>query len=405
MSTHSRAASHPKKSRPTKSRRTRPTDVARGERGAPSTGTRVAATSVRREFVLEVLPGLAPFARHEARATFGRTLRLLPSEREDELRVSGDLDFRDLERLRTVKSVSIALSTAARSPQELLNAQTWATLSRIVQRLMRARSFTSFRTSAAGNETSFMASFRREMEQHTRIPHDGDNGDLLFRLRPRPVGKAEAVARGWEILVRTTARPLSVRSWRSTNFIGAVDPTIAAAMALRVCGERTRLMLNLMSGSGTLMIEALTLFPQLRVVGIDNDGRTLAVAAKNLVAAKVEGRGALMEGDATQSAYVGGVFDAVVADLPWGERIGTRSEIAQLHQSVLIESARLVKPGGVLALLSQRPEYFVGPGMNGFVEEQRIKVFQGGYHPTLLVLQRREGKVEEKRREGAVPVI
>src|SRR5680860_140502 len=162
-------------------------------------------------------------------------------------------------------------------------------------------------------------------------------------LRVRRYGRATAPAEadsaaGWEVLVRLTDRPLSARSWRVCNRPGGVNATVAVAMNRLVRSEPGAAYLNLMCGSGTLLVERAISGPARRIVGIDNEPDALDCARANLAAAGVEGCELVLADVASlvdtlpsgagQTATVGsgsgarGLYDELTADPPWGDAVG-----------------------------------------------------------------------------------
>jgi ribosomal protein L11 methyltransferase len=106
--------------------------------------------------------------------------------------------------------------------------------------------------------------------------------------------------------------------------------------ALRDGGEAPTRILDVGAGSGILAIAAALLWPQAKVVAIDNDVETVAVALANCVKNKVRDR---VSCDSTPVAEVEGSFDLVVANIQ-----------ADVLQALRDEIAIRVRPGGHLLL-------------------------------------------------------
>ena len=193
--------------------------------------------------------------------------------------------------------------------------------------------------------------------------------------------------------MRLTGRPLSTRSWRVCNRPGGINATVAVAMNQLLAPSPGGSYLNLMCGSGTLMVERALSGPFRRLVGVDIEQGAIDCAAANLNAAGVSGF-ELHRGDvaATEQvvAAMQGRFDELSADAPWGDAIGDHRANAELYPALLSTAAKLAKPGARFALLShevrllerllpERPDWEV-------LSSRRLS--HGGHHPQLVLLKR-----------------
>jgi ribosomal protein L11 methyltransferase len=106
--------------------------------------------------------------------------------------------------------------------------------------------------------------------------------------------------------------------------------------ALRDGGEAPTRILDVGAGSGILAIAAALLWPQAKVVAIDNDVDTVAVALANCAKNQVRDR---VSCDSTPVAEVEGSFDLVVANIQ-----------ADVLRALRDEIAIRVRPGGHLLL-------------------------------------------------------
>ena len=100
----------------------------------------------------------------------------------------------------------------------------------------------------------------------------------------------------------------------------------------------------------------------------------------------------LVRGDARATGLPDASFDALTADLPWGELQGSHGTNRDLYGATLAEAGRLCRPGGILVVLTQdipalqaaltelRPAWEV-------LDERRI--VQRGGRPLCLTLRRR----------------
>ena len=204
--------------------------------------------------------------------------------------------------------------------------------------------FTALRLEAAGRESPVMRRLAEALAAGVGLPEDAEDGDLRVRVRPD--------GGGWVVLVRTTRRPLSTRAWRACDRPGGLNASLAAAVPWLARPARGVAALNAFSGSGTLAIELALADPDARVDGLDVDPEAVACAERNASAAGVEGRVRFAVGDATALGAADGSVRLLLADPPWGDAVGAHAANRALYPAFLAEAARVVAPGGRLALVT-----------------------------------------------------
>lgn len=356
-----------------------------------STSTKNASRTHWTLLYCDVLPGLKPWASQEIAARFGRRVTILASDDPEAiyLRYSGDL--RELFALRMVVAVSLLEPFAIPRPRALLGHQHYhRLLERIeqVRRLHLPNAFVGLRISAAGASSSVFTQLKAQLSMDTGLPDDVEEADLLLRIRP-----AQFAADGWEVLIRLTPRPLATRAWRVHHMQGAMNATIAAAMVEMTDPQPEDRFLNLMCGSGTLLIERLHRGPVAMAVGCDLDREALTGAQENLEHGQAVDKVLLCQADATQLPFLPASFRVLCADLPWGQLSGSHEANRDLYPRLLAEAARLAVPGAKLALLTQEIKLLEGllPAFTTRWEVQEVvKILQGGLHPRIYLLRRTE---------------
>jgi 16S rRNA G966 N2-methylase RsmD len=263
-------------------------------------------------------------------------------------------------------------------PRALTGDVHFAALVRLIVRVRRHQEFRSFRFEAAGSGSTVFLSLAALLERELGIPFDPDEGELVLKVRHAFDAPDE-----WEVAVRLTPRPLSVREWRVQDYRGALNGTTPTV--------RDRF-LNVMCGSGTLLIERLLRSKVARCEGIDSSDEALRAAHANITAANFSKRITITAGDATELPFADHSFDVCCADLPWGERIGSRARNRTLYGGTLTELGRVIVPKGRLVLLTQHIDALdraLAQSERTWIETKRCKVSQGGFTPTCLVLHRR----------------
>lgn len=301
---------------------------------------------------IDFLAGLGAFVEDELIARFGDRVRLRTGLRPDALAFDYMGALAALLELRSATAVSLVQRFDVPRPKALLGHQHFITLLAMIataRGLWRAGSFTTLRLSAAGDESSVMARLKHELEQGTGLRPDPLEGDLLLRFRRVPDG--------WEALVRLSPRPLATRPWRVCNFPGALNATLAHAMAELTRPQPSDRVLNIACGSATLLVERLALAPAQEAIGCDIDSAALDCADANLGAAAghefAHGQPVRLEQwDAGALPLPGASIDVILGDLPFGQLIGSHEGNLQLYPRIFAAAARVAVPGARMALVT-----------------------------------------------------
>lgn len=349
----------------------------------------------------EVLAGLEPFCAAEVRRRLGGDAeppgdgRRRHDDPEGPAAGGGAVTFRlrgslaSVLQLRTAVAAYLVVRVAGRRPSALLGDTSLFDQVEAVRRLHPLGAFRSYRLSAPGRDSAALRRLRDELTGRTGLPEDPDDGDLFLRVR-----RARAPEDGWEALVRLSPRPLSARDWRAFNLPGALNATIAAAMVELSRPRAADRVLNLMCGSGTILIERLARGRAALAAGGDLDPEALAGTRANLDAAGMAGAVALARMDATALPLREGSFRVLLADLPYGHRMGSHQANAVLYPAVLAEAARVTEPGGVLVAVTHELRLFercLPDAARWWSVERSVQVYQKGHHPVIYLLRRRSG--------------
>lgn len=318
--------------------------------------------------VLEHLDGLSPFVGAETGA-------VAVSETEAAIEVD---DLRDAVGWRTVVAAYESLVFNVARPRTLISPEH---VGRIASRVKALPSrFASFRLSAAGSESEELMRWRDAIADATGLDDDPDDGELLIRLR-------RAQPTGWEVLLRLTPRPLATRAWRTQRFAGGLNATIAAAIIRATNPSPDDRFLDMMCGSGTLLIERLA-FPSAQLVGYDIDADAIAITKTHLRNAAVRGaRVELVNADVRNAT---GEFDTLVVNPPWGTSVGSHEENPSLYADLLTTAARIGAPSATLCVLTHEIRVFeavLAAQTNWRVTDEH-RFFQKGHWPRLYVLHR-----------------
>jgi 23S rRNA G2445 N2-methylase RlmL len=230
---------------------------------------------------------------------------------------------------------------------------------------------------------------REMITQATGLEYVDQEGDLLIRLR-RPLDGSV----GWDVLIRLSPRPLSVRPWRVCNLPGALNATVAQAMVYLSRPHPDDFVLNLCCGSATLLIERLASGPARIAVGCDVDPAALDCARAN-ISASGHSAAQSYDWDAGALPVPDCSVDTILVDLPFGHTIGTHTANVELYPRLLHQAARVLIRGGLIVAITEDIrlwERLIGESADDWsvVALQRVKIpFASGYlHPQISVLRR-----------------
>jgi ubiquinone/menaquinone biosynthesis C-methylase UbiE len=343
------------------------------------------------DFQADVIEGLEPFARSEIERAGGRPR---PAQRGI-LHFTLNGDARKLLSLKTVLSVYAARTFKVPRPKALLGDQHLRALLTLIDEAMAIAGRNAYRTfmlGAAGADSMVMQRIKAEIARHTQLKEATEEGDLLVRLLPHPQplprerGSGEG---GWLALVRISPQPLGTRPWRECVTPGALQATMAHVMAGLTQPKPNDVVLNVCCGSGTLLIERGMLAPAQRLIGCDISKQALDCAARNVTAWRAGGA-ELYDWDATRLPLEDNSVSALLADLPFGNRVGSHADNRALYPAVLREAARVAKAGARFVVISAEVKLLQATlqAQDAWQVKQTLRVNLGGLQPMIAVMER-----------------
>jgi 16S rRNA G966 N2-methylase RsmD len=354
-------------------------------------------------YELEVIPGLADFARTELNELAVGQAQPLPSARDDRVRFRYAGHPARLLQLRRSVAVSRVKHFDIPRPKALLGHQDFEALIGLIGKALALHepgSFKTFHISAAGSQSSVFSRIKEKVAARTGLECVEEAGDLLLTVRrPQRLSPASASSNsGWEVAVRLSPRPLAARRWRVCNMPGALNGAVASTMMRLTRPSVEDRVINLACGSGTLLIERLALGPVQRAVGCDIDATALDCARTNLVASGHANKVTLLCCDAGRVPLSAAWATTVCVDLPFGMLLGSHQSNAELYPRLLAEAGRLTMSGAWLVTITQEARLFqrVASGQAGqwkMVRQVPIKLpastRAGTIRPRIYLLQRR----------------
>jgi ubiquinone/menaquinone biosynthesis C-methylase UbiE len=331
---------------------------------------------------IDFVEGLLPFAAEEISARFQRKAQIIDqTDASLTFRYAGDI--RTLNKLRSVQAAYTVEQYAIPRPKALLGDAYWRRFMAQIRHILDVlppNTFRSFSLSAAGTESTVMQRIRQEIAATTGLP-EAEKGDLWIRIRSN--GKE------WQTLVRTSARPNTTRTWRVCNYEASLNASVAHAMAKLIATESLSPVINLGCGSGSLLIEYRAIHAERRLIGIDHDPTLLKCAAQNIAA---EGAGdiTLLQGDLRRMPFPSQSFDALTADLPFGQNVGSHEDNVRLYPQILHEAARIAQHNAVFVCITHEISLLEGllASQHAWRIEQTLRVTLRGLHPRIYMLRR-----------------
>jgi tRNA (guanine6-N2)-methyltransferase len=275
-------------------------------------------------------------------------------------------------------------------PKALLAHQNLHVMIRTIQEIKafpQCRKICSFRVAAAGESSSVFLRLREELARGTHLTDDPEEGELLLRVR-----RGRDIGSWWEVLIRTTPRPLSWRAWRINDRVGALNGSLAAALVASSPPQETDRVVDLTCGTGTLLVERLAGGPLQELIGIDADPTALETAEKHLERAGFQGRAKLINADLRKPLPLEPhSYNVILSNLPWGEGVGSRRQNRSLYKETCLRIEEVASSQARAVILTQDAHtllFHIESLLPQWHIEQMQKVSQRGFHPTVFVLQR-----------------
>ncbi len=159
---------------------------------------------------------------------------------------------------------------------------------------------------------------------------------------------------------------------------------------LRLAGVQPgETLLDPFCGGGTIAIEAAQAWPDLHVIAGDVDPSFLEGARQNAEAAGVRERITFREMDARGlTEYVHGPADRIVANPPYGIRMGKTSYLKGLYSGFLHGASQVLTPRGRIVLMTPRAETLRRAlfAMNELTPLAERNIRAGGLYPVVFTL-------------------
>lgn len=208
------------------------------------------------------------------------------------------------------------------------------------------KKFKTFKIRCAGSQSDEIKDIKDYIKDTYKL-NESEDSDLEIYIN-----KLDTV---WEISVRLSPRPLSVRDYREKNIKGGLNPTVAYAMNSFCDLENIDSYLNIFSGSGTLLIEATLINPNIKLIGLDIDKKTNSLAIQNIKKAGFIKNIQIKTGDIFDGPDMG-KFDAITANLPFGMQVSKGQDLNKLYKTFIEYGEKTLNINGKIIVYTAESE-------------------------------------------------
>lgn len=153
------------------------------------------------------------------------------------------------------------------------------------------------------------------------------------------------------LALRLFDRPLRQRTYKTVHLPAATPPQVGRALAARAGLQAGMHVLDPYCGTGTVLIEAGLLQPELRLYGGDLSPAALAGGRDDARTAGIAVSWQRMS--ALALAFRDRTFDRIVTNVPWGRQVSHAGE----ETAAWRELARVLRPEGRVSALVYQPEH------------------------------------------------
>jgi len=178
------------------------------------------------------------------------------------------------------------------------------------------------------------------------------------------------------------------REWRKFLMPASLDPTLAYLMCILSGVSKNDIFLDPTCGSGTIVIERSFAGPCDRIIGSDIDKKVIEHAKKNIKLAnkKIE----IYNWDAKNIPLEKKSVTKIVANLPYGRRIGSHRSNLELYSLFIKELNRIMKEDGRAVLLTQEKNLLIDSVRKEkeLLIKETITVKIGGIQPDIFILEK-----------------
>jgi len=215
---------------------------------------------------------------------------------------------------------------------------------------------------------SLRSQVSKKIETHSGFEYlSQDHGNFDIRIH----------VEGSRVLVscRLSSISMYIRPYRICEQMGALKPTIAAALCELITPTEGDKIVDNFCGVGTILCEAS--FLGLEPSGGDLNEESVHCAVRNMKNLSKKHAKNLKSLDATATNWPSSYFDCAVSNLPWGKQVDL-TRVVNLYSNSIAEYARILKKDGSIVLLGIKPDLIVKHLKKNF-PDHKIRKFRIGF--------------------------
>jgi tRNA (guanine6-N2)-methyltransferase len=211
---------------------------------------------------------------------------------------------------------------------------------------------------------------------------DLENYDLNIRF--------DLVGRFGYVGLQLTEESLYKRYERAFNHTAAIKSTIAYGMIVLSSVKAREVMLDPMCGSGTIVLEAASLFKdKVKIIAGDIDERCVKGTIENARLNGLDGYIEVKKLDATRLEDYVSSIDKIITNPPYGVRM-EKKNLKEFYRKFLLSSAKVLKDDGKMTMITLKANMFrhilFATKKYKIIHERVVEA--GGIYPHIFVLQK-----------------
>lgn len=226
----------------------------------------------------------------------------------------------------------------------------------------------------------------------------GDIGEARWPVRDALVAAGFVNSTGdWDVNVETFDGivVLTIGAMHMTRRFGALEripastnPVLSSGLARLAKIPPGSVVLDPFCGAGTNLLAAATRCPDATLVGLDVKARAVQACTVNVARRSLSA--AVVQSSATRMPLADLSVDRVIANLPFGKRVGSHEINAVLYPAFLRELGRVLRNDGRAVLLTEDKRLFVASVQRSAgLKIVKESVFEtGGLHPSAYTVER-----------------
>lgn len=305
------------------------------------------------------------------------------SESEDSFYVKYIEDFNIVKNLRSIYRAYLVSQDPRYNPLYVSNHK--SVLGKLVETVTNKsdkNDFKTFKIHCAGSDSPEIHEIEKYLEERLGLKKSEDADLKVYIIK---------IGNIWELGLQITPRPLSLRTYKVRHMEGAMDPTIAYSLNFLCELEKYETYLNVFSGSGTLMIEAVHCYNNLKkIIGFDNNKEHLSLSVQNIREAGLIQKVEIKEGNIFDNPDFG-KFDVITSDLPFGMAVSKGEDLKKLYKTFIEYAEENLNKNGTLGVYTSEFKIFEDLVLNSkfkLNKEVRVKLMtsEEQYLPVKLMI-------------------